>query len=87
MMLPTITPKELRKDDVRTNALMMQAKCAIRWRALAPVVFMGMRYCNLIGFFEFAPNNAKQNTQTEAFKKLAQNRTKRQRHVCNVTEH
>ena len=27
----------------------------------------GMRYCNLIGFFEFAPNNAKQNTQTEAF--------------------
>ena len=30
-------------------------------------MFKGMRYCNLIGFFEFAPNNAKQNTQTEDF--------------------
>nr|DAH54043.1 MAG TPA: hypothetical protein [Caudoviricetes sp.] len=33
--VPTITPKELRKGDVRTNALMMQAKCATSWRAFA----------------------------------------------------
>lgn len=26
-----------------------------------------MRYCNLIGFFEFAPNNAKQNTEHRAW--------------------
>lgn len=35
--VPTITPKD-EKDDLRTNALMMQAKCAIRWRALAPIL-------------------------------------------------
>nr|DAR61594.1 MAG TPA: hypothetical protein [Caudoviricetes sp.] len=39
--VPTITPKELSKGDVRTNALMMQAKCATSWRALAPICLRG----------------------------------------------
>ncbi len=34
---------------------MMQAKCATSWRALAPILFKGMRYCNLMRFFLSKP--------------------------------